>query len=421
MAHSRDRLTQSLILSTLKWSPAVGVFGLRQVGKTTLVKKITEKKGGIYETFDREGPLQASKNTPVQFLTHPKLFCIDEAQKAPWIFPVIKDLVGTKRKPGQFLLTGSIRFTLKKDIQESLTGRIVTHELLPFTVSEVHQKSPSLFLEKVFGIISQANEQPQKSHLLLENLTQALRNTSTQSLGQHLVLGGLPVPCFSRDSQKRKFWFESYFETLLGRDVVLVEPSLKSVSFNQGMSFLKELAISQGEDITLSRLCSKSAMRPAKAKILLAALEALSLVDSISPEIRTEKSMRKPKVEWKDSGLWSFLVQQNHEAISHNLQAVSLLLSCEFRSQKQLLKNKMEWSYFKSREGSLVPWILKMDSKTIAIQYLPLENPTSYDFRTLKKIVSKTKKSLGIVLGSEKTKPYLLDEKIILLPWTLVF
>ncbi len=305
MAHSRDRTLESLILSTLGWSPVVGLFGLRQVGKSTLVEKITEKRGGTYETFDRENPLHFSKEKPIQFLSHPKLFCIDEAQKAPWIFPVIKDLVGTKRKPGQFLLTGSVRFTLKKDIQESLTGRIVTHELLPFTVSEAHQKPAAVFLEKVFSMLGKSNGK--KSHFILDNLLSSLRYTATQSLGQHLALGGLPVPCFSRDSQKRKFWFESYFETLLGRDILLVEPSLKSISFGQGMAFLRELALSQGEDIALARLCSKSTMRLSKGKTFLLALEALALVDLVPPEIRTEKSMRKPKVEWKDTGLWSFL------------------------------------------------------------------------------------------------------------------
>jgi predicted AAA+ superfamily ATPase len=421
MAHSRNRLVDALVWSTLEWSPVVGVFGLRQVGKTTLVEKITKKKGGTYETFDRETPLQISKEKPVQFLSHPQLFCIDEAQKAPWIFPVIKDLVGTKRKPGQFLLTGSVRFTLKKDIQESLTGRIVTHELLPFTVSEAHQKAPSVFLEKVFDMVSTTKGQLHTKYLLLESLVNSLRHTTPQSLGQHLMLGGLPVPCFSRDAQKRKFWFESYYETLLGRDILLVEPSLKSVSFSQGMAFLKELALFQGEDISLSRLCSKSTMRLSKGKDFLLALEALALVDLVPPEIRTEKSMRKPKVEWKDVGLWSFLSQQSGETIIHNSQAVSLLLACEFRNQKQMLKHKMEWSYFKSREGSLIPWIFKMNAKTIVINYLALENPTAYDFRTLKKIVSETKNSLGIVLGPEKTKPFVLDEKIILLPWTLVF
>lgn len=421
MAHSRERLLESLILSTLKWSPVVGLLGLRQVGKTTLVEKITEANGGTYETLDREASLQVSKDKPVQFLSHPKLFCIDEAQRAPWIFPVIKDLVGTKRKPGKFLLTGSVRFTLKKDIRESLTGRIVSHELLPFTVSEAHQKQPSVFLEKIFAMVSKMNTAPQKRHVLLEHLLNSLRSTAPQSLEQHLILGGLPVPCFSRDAQKRKFWFESYFETLLMRDILLVEPSLKSVSFHQGMAFLKELALYQGEDLTLSRLCSKSTLRPAKARDFLFALEALCVIDLVHPEIRTEKSMRKPKIEWKDGGLWSFLTQQTSDYILQNYQAVTLLLTCEFRSQAQLLKNKMNWTYFKSREGSTVPWIFKMDSKTIVLNYLPLETPTPYDLRTIRKIISETKNSMGIVLGPEKTKPFVLDENIILLPWTLIF
>lgn len=421
MAHLRKRFIESLISSTLAWSPIVGLFGLRQTGKTTLAVQITEAEGGNYETFDREALLQASRERPMQFLSRPRLLCIDEAQKAPWIFPAMKDLVGTKRKPGQFFLTGSVRFTLKKDIQESLTGRIITHELLPFTVSEAHRKEPSAFLKRVFESVPKWGDALSKNYLLFENMVRSLRETPISQLNQHILVGGLPIPCFSRDSQKRNLWFGSYFETLLGRDAQLVEPALKSVSFNQGMALLKALALAQGESVNLSALCAKSALRPAQGRTLLRALEALALVDFVMPQIRTEKSARKPQVEWKDTGLWSFLLAQSRESAADNVQAARLLLSCELRSQKQLLEEATEWSFFRSREGSLIPWIFKMGRKTLILHYLPLENPTAYDIRIVKKVVEETKESVGIILGPEKTTPLLLDTKLCLLPWTMVF
>lgn len=421
MPHSRNRFIEPLLLSTLKWSPVVGLVGLRQVGKTTIAMKLAEKWGGDYETFDREGVLQAARERPVEFLGRPRLFCIDEAQKAPSIFPAIKDLVGTQRKPGQFFLTGSVKFTLKKDIQESLTGRIITHELLPFTVSEAHQKESSPFLKRIFETLQKWGNSSSKNRLVFENLIRSLRTTPASHLDQHLFLGGLPIPCFSRDLQKRKLWLQSYFETLLGRDVQLVDPTLKFLSFNQGMSFLKELAVCQGESVNLSTLCAKSALRPAQGQSLLRALEALALVDFVMPHRRTEKSVKKLRVEWKDTGLWCFLTNHSRESVGNNVQGIGLMISCELRSQRQLLAETSDWSFFRSREGSLVPWIFKAGRKTVVLQYLPLENPGAYDVRTLRRIVEETGDGLGIILGPEKTKPALFDRSILLVPWTMVF
>jgi AAA domain len=60
---------------------------------------------------------------------------IDEAQLFPALFPALKAHVRINKRKGQFLLSGSVRFTSKADIRESLTGRIVSLELLPFTIS----------------------------------------------------------------------------------------------------------------------------------------------------------------------------------------------------------------------------------------------------------------------------------------------
>ncbi|MCM2276591.1 MAG: AAA family ATPase [Oligoflexia bacterium] len=104
------------------------------MGKTTLA----QQQGDRYFTFD----LKANQNLALAdssgFLeankSHPLI--LDECQLVPDLFPAIKEQVRLTQAPGQFLLTGSVRFSSRKAIRESLTGRIISFELLPMDLSE---------------------------------------------------------------------------------------------------------------------------------------------------------------------------------------------------------------------------------------------------------------------------------------------
>src|SRR5262245_61196669 len=111
MPHLRHRYLRKNIESDLSWSPVVSVLGMRQVGKTTLLRQI----GGDYRTLDDDGFLRKLEQgiwTEIESGKSP--MTIDEAQKAPGLFDRVKLIVDQRRRPGQFLLTGSVRFLSKK-------------------------------------------------------------------------------------------------------------------------------------------------------------------------------------------------------------------------------------------------------------------------------------------------------------------
>jgi len=84
--------------------------------------------------------MSQAQASPTVFLAskpgHPLV--IDECQLAPALFPALKEWVRVRKSPGQFLLTGSVRFSSRKAIRESLTGRMIAWELLPMDWSEMH-------------------------------------------------------------------------------------------------------------------------------------------------------------------------------------------------------------------------------------------------------------------------------------------
>lgn len=100
MAHLRARHIESHIARLLKASPIVGVFGHRQVGKTT----VAERVGGSYVTMDRQSELASAERDAEMFLDKlsPTPAVIDECQLAPALFPALKERVRTRKEPGIF-------------------------------------------------------------------------------------------------------------------------------------------------------------------------------------------------------------------------------------------------------------------------------------------------------------------------------
>lgn len=144
------RIIQKDIEASLKTFPVVGIVGSRQSGKTTLAKTIARKLGQKVIYLDLELPSDRNK------LSEPELYLrqfandmviIDEIQRLPALFPLLRALVDQNRINGRFLILGSASPQLIKQASESLAGRVIYHELAPFSVFETgFEKTNRLWL-----------------------------------------------------------------------------------------------------------------------------------------------------------------------------------------------------------------------------------------------------------------------------------
>jgi predicted AAA+ superfamily ATPase len=127
----------------LRTHPVVGILGARQVGKTTLARLLAERRAGRVTRFDLEDPDDLAR------LDEPKLalggldglVVLDEVQRRPDLFGVLRVLVDRPASPARFLVLGSASPDLLRQGSESLAGRIAFHELGGFALDETGEST----------------------------------------------------------------------------------------------------------------------------------------------------------------------------------------------------------------------------------------------------------------------------------------
>lgn len=123
----------------LERHPVVGILGARQVGKTTLARQLTARYDGPVSFFDLEDPTDLARLAePMLALRDLRgMVVIDEVQRRPELFPVLRVLADRLERPAHFLILGSASPELLQQTSESLAGRIFYYELGGFDLEEV--------------------------------------------------------------------------------------------------------------------------------------------------------------------------------------------------------------------------------------------------------------------------------------------
>ena len=126
----------NVLAARLKDTPAVAILGPRQCGKTTLARQFASQAGiAPVHRFDLEDPRDLVKlDQPMLALEGLHgLVIIDEVQRRPELFPVLRVLIDTQPKT-KYLILGSASRDLLAQSSESLAGRISYVELGGFSL-----------------------------------------------------------------------------------------------------------------------------------------------------------------------------------------------------------------------------------------------------------------------------------------------
>lgn len=178
-----DRIIAADVRQGLKHYPVTAIVGPRQCGKSTLIRHlVTYDRPVVYLDLERPSDLR-KLDDPEWFLKNQResVVCIDEVQRKPELFPLIRSLVDEWGGNGHFLVLGSASRDLLKQSSESLAGRITYKRLTPFLWTEI------------------------KGRVTIE---------------EYLARGGFPRSLLQEDAAVSFAWREDFITSFLERDLL---------------------------------------------------------------------------------------------------------------------------------------------------------------------------------------------------------
>lgn len=320
--------------------PAVALLGPRQAGKTTLAKIIAaQRNDSLY--LDLERPSDLVKLTdPELFLSRHagQLVVLDEVQRKPELFTVLRALIDEQRTPGRFLLLGSASPQLLHQASESLAGRIAFHELAPFDVSEI-----------------------QPSHLELQNFW---------------LRGGYPLSWLAKSDEASFAWRESFIATHLERDIPSFGIRIPGTTLRR---FWQMLAHLHGQLWNASRLASGFGVSAPTVQHYLNILEATYMLRRLPPLHANlgKRLVKSPKVYLRDSGLLHALlgIVSLNDLAGHPVVGASWE-GWVLEQIAQLLDAQWQLSFYRTASGSEIDIVAERGKRKIGFEIKFSSSPT---------------------------------------------
>ncbi|MGK5082370.1 AAA family ATPase [Bdellovibrionota bacterium FG-1] len=398
MAHSRSRSVSELYHKLIKASPILGIFGHRQVGKTTWMTQALPH----YLTFDSHFERTRAESDPEAFLDtlkgHP--FGIDECQGVPALFPALKERVRVKQQPGQFVLSGSVRFTSRKAIRESLAGRMMFFELYPLVLSEMDQRPlPDFFLQ----LLKQNSFESSR----IEELSKGEISKRLKSVDSYLLKGGLPGICFLREERLRLERLNDLHHLILDRDLRMVHET--RISIEKLYAYLKMIAHFGLSGYSYTKVKNELSLTPVTQKSLLYALESIFLI-------------RRIPFYGGSKGEMIILEDQYEEWVlgDGSLSPDEQLLTLLYRNLRAQFHYRMgepiRFSSYWTKNNARVHLVLKTANSVLGILAIEAEEPTLSQIRAAESLLRVESQSKVAIFSKSLKKTKVLNSRIAVIP-----
>jgi len=257
------------------------------VGKTTLARQVARSlgKAAIYLDLERPSDLVKLSDPELYLERHASsLVILDEIQRVPGLFPVLRSLVDAKRRPGRFLVLGSASPALVQGASESLAGRIAYLELSPLHASEV----------------------------------------AVRKRDQLWLRGGFPDSFLKANDQASFRWREAFVQTFLERDIPALGLRLPVAQLRR---FWQMLAHGHGQLWNASSLAAGLGLSAPTVRRYLDLLQDTFMVRQLQPYSANlgKRLVKSPKIYLRDSGLLHALlgIESMEDLLGHPVVGAS--------------------------------------------------------------------------------------------------
>lgn len=316
--------------------PVTAILGPRQCGKTTLAKSWIGKRGE-FVYLDLELPSDLVKlQEPEDFLKRcaGKIVCLDEIQRVPELFPVLRSLCDLTNAPGQFLVLGSASPDLLCQSSESLAGRIGYLELTPFIESEVNEVNQ----EKLW------------------------------------LRGGFPKSFLAPSDKLSRLWLDSFVQTFLERDIPQLGIRVPSMTLR---NFWQMCAHYHGEIWNHSKIAASLGVTGKSVAHYLSILSDAYMLRILHPYVSNIKKrlVKSPRIYLRDTGILHRLLDINsrsaldgHPVKGHSWESYVI-------EQIAAAVPDAELFFYRTSAGAEIDLIVKHDGKTYAVEMKSSTSP----------------------------------------------
>ena len=325
----------TLVQRALKRSRVVALLGPRQSGKTTLARQLVSTDSLNY--FDLEDPQSLARLTEPDTALRPLrgLVVMDEIQRRPDLFPLLRVLADRKPLPARFLILGSVAPELLKQSSETLAGRLETIPLEGFRLADLGAKMQA----------------------------------------RHWLRGGFPLSFTTRTETDSVAWRKQFLQTFLERDLPQLGVTIPAVALRR---FWNMLAHYHGQIWNAAELARALAVTESTVRRYLALLTGVFMVRQLPPwfENLGKRQVKSPKIYLRDSGLLhSLLGITNQRDLEHHPKVGA---SWEGYAVEEILKAlKPDEAYFwATHNGAELDLLLFKDGRRIGVECKRTDAPT---------------------------------------------
>lgn len=322
------------IRTALARSRVVTLIGPRQCGKTTLAREFLSEDSANY--FDLEDPISLSRlDEPMTALGSLKgLVVIDEVQRRPDLFPILRVLVDRKGYEGRFLILGSASGDLLRQSSETLAGRMETLTLSGFSLGEL-------------GYVSMA---------------------------RHWLRGGFPLSYLAVTDTDSMAWRKGFIQVLLERDLPQWGVRTSSTAL---WRFWTMLAHYHGQTWNAAEPARAMGVSESTIRRYLDLLSDAFMVRQLQPwhaNLR-KRQVKSPKIYIRDSGLLHQLlgVGSDRELLTHPKSGASWE---GYVIEEVLHATRPDEAFFwATHQGAEIDLILRKDGRMFGVECKRTDTP----------------------------------------------
>ncbi len=325
---------QAQIRAALKRAPVVVLSGPRQSGKTTLARKFLSKESINF--FDLEDPVSVARLSEPMTALGPLrgLVVIDEIQRRPDLFPLLRVLADRPKHPARFLILGSASGALLRQSSESLSGRVERIEIGGFTLAEVGAEAEQRLWRR----------------------------------------GGLPRGYLARTEQDSLSWRKQFIQSLLERDLPQWGVEVPAMAL---LRFWSMLAHYHGQVWNAAEPARVLGVSPPTCRRYLDILTDALMIRQLQPwhANLAKRQVKSPKIYLRDSGLLHQLLGLASEKalLSHPKVGASW----EGFAIEQILAAEPhdEAWFWATHQGAEIDLILRRGEKLLGVEFKRADAP----------------------------------------------